>query len=749
MNSDRWNVCLTWPEDLLRGSARPGPIYHTLAALNKGGELWAHSPNDGGVGQLYKDHVEKVVFLASEYALETRCPLPISSIVAAATVHDAGKLTEENQKILCGDAKASKLPVPHADAGSLWMLRERDELAAMLVYAHHRGLPSIPEERIKPLSDTAVGMLRDSRVAARVDQELPFLQQMYTKMGLTVSAQPTKIKDWRGLAARMSLSCLVDADHSDTAAHYGKPKAECKTHRHWTERLDALNEYVEMISKRNFLSPRTSNRSRLYRECSTAALDVVATLPAPVGAGKTLASVAYCLRQAITHDMRHIFVILPFTAIIDQSVAVLREALTLQGEDPEDVVAAVHHKAEYEKYTARALASQWSSPVIVTTSVQFFEALASNRPGALRRLHELPSSMIYVDEVHACLPAHLWRITWNWLKEIGRIWNCRWLLGSGSLPKLWSVPGLVDHDGDPVPSIVSPELAHDLYQQEDERISLKVHQPPLDLIQLAAFILSKPGPRLVVLNTVKNASVLASYLRQRQMETLHLSTALTPHDRVRIIRRILDKLEREPDGDWVLVATSCIEAGMDFSFRSGFREAASLNSLVQTGGRVNRNAIWNAAEVWSVRLADAAFSNNPAFLASQQVLAAFLAERPEWGTLPALSTEALRQEFSLQPSTAARAEKLTQLERVMDYPGVAKSYEVVSDQRSTVVINQDIARRITSGQTVRWQEVQMHSVQLRDRLIVDLGLPSLVEGLYDWQGRNYDPDLLGYMIELL
>jgi CRISPR-associated endonuclease/helicase Cas3 len=79
---------------------------------------------------------------------------------------------------------------------------------------------------------------------------------------------------------------------------------------------------------------------------------------------------AYCLRQAIGHEMRHVFVVLPFTAIIDQNVRVLREALTLPGENAESVVVAVHHKADYESYAARAFASQWDSPVIVTTSVQ-------------------------------------------------------------------------------------------------------------------------------------------------------------------------------------------------------------------------------------------------------------------------------------------------------------------------------------------------------------------------------------------
>lgn len=271
---------------------------------------------------------------------------------------------------------------------------------------------------------------------------------------------------------------------------------------------------------------------------------------------------------------------------------------------------------------------------------------------------------------------------------------------------------------------------------------------PLNLDQLAAFVLSKEGPRLAVLNTVKNAAVLANHLHHNGVDTLHLSTALTPNDRTQIIQMILDKLARDPDGDWVLVATSCIEAGMDFSFRSGFREHASLNSLVQTGGRVNRNAGWKAAEVWSVRLADDKFTQNPAFLTSQQVLASYI-DHSKWGDLPDLSTNSLQREFATQPSIAATANTLVQLEKSMGYPAVAARYRVITDQRSTVVINNEIAARIRSGEPVRWQEVQLHSVQLRDKLIADLGLEQIVDGIYDWQDRAYDPDRLGYMSLLL
>src|SRR5690349_14151000 len=124
--------------------------------------MWAHSPNKRGIAQSYKDHVERVTRLASQYASATHCSLPVGSIGAAAAVHDAGKLVPENQRVLSGEIEAKKLPVPHEDAGVLWMAKERDEIAAMIVYSHHRGLPSIPEERIKPLTDAAIGMFRDS-----------------------------------------------------------------------------------------------------------------------------------------------------------------------------------------------------------------------------------------------------------------------------------------------------------------------------------------------------------------------------------------------------------------------------------------------------------------------------------------------------------------------------------------------------------------------------------------------------------
>lgn len=100
-------------------------------------------------------------------------------------------------------------------------------------------------------------------------------------------------------------------------------------------------------------------------------------------------------RQAIEKDVRHIFVVLTIYNILRKSVEIYREALVLPGENPEEVVAEVHSKADFQSNDTRYLNTLWKAPIIVTTAVAFFETLSSNRTGTLRRLHELPGSMLY------------------------------------------------------------------------------------------------------------------------------------------------------------------------------------------------------------------------------------------------------------------------------------------------------------------------------------------------------------------
>src|ERR1700756_4147246 len=60
-----------------------------------------------------------------------------------------------------------------------------------------------------------------------------------------------------------------------------------------------------------------------------------------------------------------------------------RGPLSLPDENPQEGVVGHHHKADFSNRFDRDIAVLWRAPVVVTTSVQFFEALAASGPSEL------------------------------------------------------------------------------------------------------------------------------------------------------------------------------------------------------------------------------------------------------------------------------------------------------------------------------------------------------------------------------
>jgi CRISPR-associated endonuclease/helicase Cas3 len=252
---------------------------------------------------------------------------------------------------------------------------------------------------------------------------------------------------------------------------------------------------------------------------------------------------------------------------------------------------------------SRQFTALWKAPIIVTTAVALFETLASNTPATLRRLHTLPGSAVFIDESHAALPAKLLPLAWRWIKGFAREWSCYWVLASGSLNRFWKIEEF-DEERPDVPEIMPETLRNRLMQYETGRIAYQFNDTSLSAKELVVWVSTLPGPRIVILNTVQSAAVVAKeYADQYGRQNVeHLSTALMPFDRDKTLSKIKSRLEDKKDTEWMLVATSCVESGVDLSFQTGVREAASLVSLLQTAGRVNRHGNIHAASVWTVVL---------------------------------------------------------------------------------------------------------------------------------------------------
>lgn len=712
-------------------------------------EWLAHSKgkNPPITAQTYNNHVSEVVrraeantkHLASYYKGDLE--YFYKTVQAAAIFHDLGKLDDDNQKVLSkGGGKG--LPINHVDAGTANLLDNDLVESALLVYSHHRGIQSIPAEQAK-----AELFLRDPNLINHTKQFLTSYISRHTQsLAMHINNNVNTVSDWTGLTRRIALSCLVDSDHGDTAKNYGKEFSISCVEPKWAERLESLDRYVAELGKKNELNKRNQIRKKIYEACRKADTNPsFYACDSPVGTGKTTAIMAHLLQTAIVKNLRHIIVVLPYTNIIKQSVDIYRKALVLPGEKSDEVVAEHHHQADFESIETRQFATLWKAPIIVTTAVQFFETIASNHPSKLRKLHELPGSGVFVDETHAAIPNYLWPQTWKWLKEFSNNWGCHFVFASGSLPRFWELKDMIELI-EKLPDLIPRELRNEALRQETQRITPLRHNTLLDEKGLIDLILSKPGPRLVIMNTVQSAAVLAHSMRKSYQDVLHLSTALAPVHRELILKLIKQRLIHGVQ-DWTLVSTSCVEAGVDFSFRSAFRERAGIANLIQTGGRVRRNNEDFIGTLIDFKIQSPLYNRHPAFTLASQILERLFEEnRVETDSPADLITEALRRE--LMSDTNEKHQRLIKMEDEMDYPEVSNLYKVIASDTKVVIVDKNLIKQLENHEKVNPKEINRKSVQLWLNKINKLSIGFVKgyenSGIYAWP-YEYDPAFLGYM----
>lgn len=721
----------------------------------------AHSarPELGISPQSYADHVRGVYELASRHAIEaakysrTHGAKLLKAIPLASEFHDLGKLDPENQTVLAFHPEKRRLPIRHQDAGVAHLLGSNLDklLCASLVYAHHIGLPDFQDQRLCEPEN----LLRDLRpnnlgrtTKSISDQRLSDYLKLHTEVMRSILDQeantlPVEKSGLSSMLFRIGLSCLVDADHEDTSRHYGQEFSGESPQLCPSDRLALLDKYTARLAEEK-TDERTALRNQIYQGCRNANFAPgLFACDSPVGTGKTTAVMAHLLRVASVKGLRRIFVVLPFTNIIDQSVEVYRHALARPGEREEDVVAAHHHKAEFENLESRHLSFLWKAPIIVTTAVQFFETMAANRPSSLRKLHHLPGSAIFIDEAHAALPTHLWPQAWKWLCELESQWGCHFVLGSGSLNRFWEFEEFAEAPRQ-LPNLIPNRVKTKVVDHEKHRVQYKSRSDCLNQGDLLQWLPDLLGPRLLIVNTVQSAAVLAaSVAEQHGRDTVeHLSTSLCPRDRKTALDRIKKRLNDSLDNDWTMVATSCVEAGVNLSFRNGLRERCSLNSLIQVGGRVNREGEYSDSEVWDFELQhDGFLKAHPAFDTSSRILGELFREE---NVCAEASTEAMRREIR-QEGLKQISDTILRSEKSFQFPSVSEKFRVIDTDTVTVIVDSNLAERLEKRERVDSNVFQRLTVQIwrYRRSDYDFKLVAGYKDLYRWT-LLYD-DFLGYM----
>ncbi|MCD2493129.1 CRISPR-associated helicase Cas3' [Lacrimispora sp. NSJ-141] len=531
----------------------------------------AHISEDKKRDQTIKSHLEGTALLAKEFAIEFGygdwgyfCGM----------LHDIGKYSAKFQERIQGSGEK----VDHATAGAQLCLRLGKEKGgfylapAYCIAGHHAGLPDTGSS-----ADTGDRGTFAGRMKKKIEDYEVYREEISVPSLLPPAFTVSGKKDptfTMSFLIRMLYSCLVDADYLDTE-DFMKDGRTCRMAGESIPLLlEKLNRHIEKWLENEERDTINGRRTEILNSCIAKGKEKrgLFRLTVPTGGGKTVASLAFALNHAAEHRMKRIIYVIPYTSIIEQNAKVFSNILG------EKNVLEHHSGIDYESsdelMPKQLAAENWDLPVVVTTNVQFFESLFSNKSSKCRKLHNIANSTIIFDEAQM-LPNDYLRPCIASMEELIRHYECSIVLCTATQPSL------------------KPFFPEDMHQlelcprmEEQFRFFKRAIFKNLGKITEEELInwLRMEEQALCILNT-KN-SVQKLYEKIKGEGVYHLSTFMYPRHRQEQLAAIGQRLAAGQK--CIVIATSLVEAGVDLDFQAVYRELFGIDSMIQAAGRCNR-----------------------------------------------------------------------------------------------------------------------------------------------------------------
>jgi CRISPR-associated endonuclease/helicase Cas3 len=420
------------------------------------------------------------------------------------------------------------------------------------------------------------------------------------------------------LETQFSFASLIEADKRDAGDndfyHRTEQLEAARTHFHEAleHRFAILKQQEGEIGSLNALRATVRNEAVKNLGAALANGERIFTLTAPTGAGKTFALLA--LADAIRSAKGDYAVIygLPFLSITEQVESVCRNAIW--NEYP-DFVTRFDSRAERRGWDDKIQAAEddpthatdlvrdvfshetFDAAFTITTFVQIFETLLSNRNATLLKLPNFARSIFILDEIQA-LPPRLYVFFAAYLRAWCEKFDAYAIFSTATMPAFeLAASRQPDPATDPCQLFSGYKPPAELldfeqiYQQPIfNRYAINRIQEPLSISTLADAIIEQTDSALVILNTIEDTRKLYNefIMRGFDAETVQLlNTHFILHDRQEKLSLCKERLgARQPI---ILISTQLIEAGVDIDFPVVFRDLCPLPNLVQSAGRCNRN----------------------------------------------------------------------------------------------------------------------------------------------------------------
>lgn len=484
---------------------------------------------------------------------------------------------------------------------------------------------------------------------------------------------------------RMLYSCLVDADYLDTERFMMPKQSLLRGGKSTLEELLLKLEVYLSNLKRNAADTEVNKiRNEIQQYCINASEGDVDfySLTVPTGGGKTLSSVLWALRHAKKNGLRRVIIAIPYTSIITQTAATLRNIFG--DENVLEHHSNVNLMDENESSQRLKLATEnWDYPIVVTTNVQLFESLFSNKPSDCRKLHNIVNSVLILDEVQT-LPMGFLQPIVDTLDTLKRVFNVSILFTTASQPvlngRIEGTNPLVGFDALPqIKEIVPPKA--DLHERL-RRVILDIDNIPQSYDDIAKKM-AQHSRVLCIVNTRKDAKEIYSRLPKEGI-CLHLSRMMCPAHVRETIESIKDALKSDSNKVIRVVATQLIEAGVDIDFPVVYRQEAGLDSILQAAGRCNREG---RLELCTTHVFTSQNGLPRGFIMQTNNARKNMVGDYDWFSSKAM-TEYFRQlHAQIDNFDKPKIEELLYTPKEMQFEEAANNFQLIDDSTTSIVVN--------------------------------------------------------------
>lgn len=311
----------------------------------------------------------------------------------------------------------------------------------------------------------------------------------------------------------------------------------------------------------------------------------------PTGLGKTITAfmLADKLRKLAGFKNSKIIINIPFTSIIDQNFEVYADILKT---NDTNILLKHHHLADpiyksnentADYYESKFLIETWQSDIVVTTFVQLLETILSCDKTKLMKFVHLANSVILLDEIQT-IPYELWETIRESFKILGEKFNIYFILISATQPLIFT-------PGKDIIELV-PDYKKYFYFFNRTKLIINAKKNSFDSFKttITEYVIENPNKDILVIVNTKNAAretfkFICDEIDTGNIETYFLTTLITPFERKEIIN---NRIKKNSAKQKVIISTQLVEAGVDISVNTVFRQIAPLDSIIQAAGRANR-----------------------------------------------------------------------------------------------------------------------------------------------------------------